>query len=36
VREAANLKPTDVGVDLMRKAFKPEGGALADQTVPAG
>lgn len=36
VREAANLKPTDVDVDLMRKAFNPQGGFLAHQSAPAG
>lgn len=35
VREAANLKPTDIGVDLMRKAFNPQGGPLTDQKAPA-
>ncbi|KQP19808.1 hypothetical protein ASF25_21590 [Methylobacterium sp. Leaf100] len=34
VRDAANLQPTDVGTALMRKAFDPQAGALADQTVP--
>lgn len=34
VRTAANLRPTDVGVDLMRKAFNPQGGPLTDQSVP--
>lgn len=36
VRDAANLQPTDVGTVLMRKAFDPQGGALADQNAPAG
>lgn len=35
VRTAANLRPTDVGVDLMRKAFNPQGGPVTDQRVPA-
>lgn len=35
VRTAAYLRSTDVGVDLMRKAFNPQGGPLADQGVPA-
>lgn len=34
VRTAADLRPTDVGVDLMRKAFNPQGGPLTDQSVP--
>ena len=33
VREAAQLRDTDLGVDLMRKAFKP-GGPLADSALP--
>ncbi|TXN73442.1 TIGR02391 family protein [Methylobacterium sp. WL6] len=35
VRQAANPKPTDIGVDLMRRAFNPEGGPLTDKSAPA-
>ena len=35
VREAANLQPADVGTILMRKAFDPQNGTLADQKAPA-
>lgn len=35
VRTAANLRPNDIGVELMRKAFNPQGGPLTDQNVPA-
>ena len=34
VREAAALSSTDLGVDLMRKAFKPGEGPLADSASP--
>ncbi|WP_257168775.1 TIGR02391 family protein [Bradyrhizobium sp. SRS-191] len=34
VREAAQLAATDIGVDLMRKAFDPEKGRLARATHP--
>jgi uncharacterized protein (TIGR02391 family) len=33
VREAAGLKATDIGADLMRKAFHADTGALTDMTV---
>ena len=34
VRKAAKLAPTDIGTALMRKAFEPAKGALADKQVP--
>jgi uncharacterized protein (TIGR02391 family) len=34
VREAGRFSPTDVGVDLMRKAFKPGDGPLTDLDTP--
>jgi uncharacterized protein (TIGR02391 family) len=33
-REAAKLSATDIGVDLMRKAFKPSAGPLSDKKAP--
>lgn len=35
VRDAAGLPDTDIGVTLMRTAFKPDGGKLSDPTIPA-
>ena len=35
VRAAGNFDPTDLGTDLMRKAFNPNGGPLADASEPA-
>lgn len=35
VRQAANLADTDIGVALMRKAFSPADGPLADKEQPA-
>jgi len=35
-RELARLEPTDIGMDLMRKAFKPLTGPLSDVTTPTG
>jgi uncharacterized protein (TIGR02391 family) len=35
-RAAASLDPSDIGMDLMRKAFKPMLGPLADHSAPAG
>jgi uncharacterized protein (TIGR02391 family) len=32
VRKQAGLSPSDIGVNLMRKAFNPEGGMLTDKT----
>ena len=34
VRTAAHLEPTDIGTDLMRKAFHAETGALTDKSQP--
>lgn len=34
VRKAAGLQPEDIGTSLMRKAFDPVRGPLADDTVP--
>ena len=34
VREVGQFAATDVGVDLMRKAFRPEDGPLTDKTTP--
>ena len=34
VREAGGFEPNDVGVDLMRRAFNPNGGPLTRQTDP--
>jgi uncharacterized protein (TIGR02391 family) len=34
VRAASDLDPADYGVDLMRKAFAPEKGVLADKSAP--
>ncbi len=34
VREASSLEPTDIGTDLMRKAFRPSGGPLSDTSLP--
>jgi uncharacterized protein (TIGR02391 family) len=36
VRESAGLPDSDVGVRLMRKAFEPKGGPLADMTAEDG
>lgn len=36
VREAGGYEATDIGVPLMRRAFAPNGGPLADTTVPGG
>lgn len=36
VRAGASLKPTDLGVDLMRKAFNPQGGPFTDMTATGG
>lgn len=36
VREAAALAATDLGTDLMRKAFNPQNGTLADMTTTPG
>lgn len=36
VRAGSCLKPTDIGVDLMRKAFNPQGGPLTDMTSTPG
>ena len=36
VRAAAGLAATDLGTDLMRKAFNPQNGPLADMTSTAG
>ncbi|HET9598099.1 MAG TPA: TIGR02391 family protein, partial [Anaeromyxobacteraceae bacterium] len=36
VRKAAGLAATDIGTDLMRKAFNPKSGPLADQAQPEG
>jgi uncharacterized protein (TIGR02391 family) len=35
VRAASGLAPNDLGVDLVRKAFAPNKGALADHSLPA-
>ncbi len=35
-RELARLEATDIGMDLMRKAFKPSSGPLSDNATPAG
>jgi len=35
VRETGGFEPTDLGVDLMRRAFDPNGGPLADPSLPA-
>lgn len=35
VRTAAGLRPEDIGVELMKKAFNPAGGALTDTGLPA-
>lgn len=35
-RAAASLEPSDIGMDLMRKAFKPMSGPLTDQSAPSG
>lgn len=34
VRDGSGLAATDIGVDLMRRAFKPGDGPLADKTAP--
>lgn len=34
VRKASRLKPEDIGTDLMRKAFNPQGGSLSDMITP--
>jgi uncharacterized protein (TIGR02391 family) len=34
VREVGGFQPTDVGVELMRRAFHAENGPLADRTIP--
>lgn len=34
VREVGRFAATDVGVDLMRRAFKPDEGPLIDKTAP--
>jgi uncharacterized protein Ymh len=34
VREASNFPDTEIGVNLMRKAFQPESGTLADRSAP--
>jgi uncharacterized protein (TIGR02391 family) len=34
VRGAGDHTPTDLGTDLMRKAFHPNGGPLTDKSVP--
>jgi uncharacterized protein (TIGR02391 family) len=34
VREAGKFEPTDIGVDLVRKAFRPGDGPLSDQNAP--
>lgn len=34
VRDAAKLKPEDIGTSLMRKAFNRDNGALADKNLP--
>jgi uncharacterized protein (TIGR02391 family) len=36
VRERSGMAAGDLGVSLMRKAFKPDGGPLADQNAEAG
>jgi uncharacterized protein (TIGR02391 family) len=36
VREAGRHTATDLGTDLMRKAFGPQNGTLRDSTLPAG
>lgn len=36
IREAAELKPTDIGVDLARKAFNTEEGPLTDSDLVGG
>ena len=36
MREACAFEPTDLGVPMMRKAFAPEIGLLADGTAPKG
>ena len=36
VREIGGFAATDVGVDLMRKAFRPETGPLSDRLAPVG
>jgi uncharacterized protein (TIGR02391 family) len=35
-RASASLEPSDIGMDLMRKAFKPLTGPLTDQSAPTG
>lgn len=35
-RNAASLEKTDIGMDLMRKAFKPKNGPLTDNSTPPG
>ena len=34
VREVGKFDPSDVGIQLMRKAFHPESGPLTDKTAP--
>lgn len=34
IREAANLKPEDIGVPMVRKAFHPQSGPLVDTSTP--
>ncbi len=34
VREVGRFQPTDLGVELMRKAFRPENGPLTDANLP--
>lgn len=36
IREGGGFATTDLGVDLTRKAFKPEAGPLTDSTTPLG
>lgn len=36
VRAGSGLRPTDLGVDLMRKAFNPQGGPLTDMASTPG
>ncbi|MBV6846167.1 MULTISPECIES: TIGR02391 family protein [Xanthomonas] len=36
VRNAAGLEATDIGMELMRKAFRPELGPLTDTSLPKG
>ena len=35
-RNAASLEKTDIGMDLMRKAFKPKSGPFTDNSTPPG